>query len=333
MSDQERSQRHRKPAQLEELLGYFSQLLGPLEDCELTGAHTCDAPILYIMGCARSGTTVIYQYLAESGLFVFPTNFLSRFYYAPFIGAKLQRMLIDTDPKEEVFSKPIEHRFSSVLGKTRGATRPHEFWYFWRRFFDFRDVQQLNAEQLAEVDSVKFIRELRAFQGLTGLPLVLKGMILNWHIPFLADLYENSYFLLVRRAVPENALSLVRAREEFFGDTDKWYSFKPPGYKSVGHLSPYHQTAWQVLETNAAIEAGFAHVREERTLVVDYERFCRDPTDLLREIGERFGLDWRPAASSLPAVFQVRGKERVPGVHWAETLAELEEYKTGGTLG
>lgn len=41
-------------------------------------------------------------------------------------------------------------------------------------------------------------------------------MILNWHIPLLSSLYENSYFLFVKRDIKTNANSLVRAREKFF---------------------------------------------------------------------------------------------------------------------
>ena len=60
--------------------------------------------------------------------------------------------------------------------------------------------------------------------------------------------------------MPSNAQSLVRARQEYFGDLKQWYSFKPPGYENVLGLDPFHQCAWQVLETNAAIEEGLAKI-------------------------------------------------------------------------
>ena len=61
-------------------------------------------------------------------------------------------------------------------------------------FFSFGGTQELDISALNKIDRDGFIRELRAFQAVEDKPLILKGMILNWHIPFLADLYPESYF-------------------------------------------------------------------------------------------------------------------------------------------
>ena len=109
-----------------------------------------DHPIIFIMGCARSGTTLVSQYLARSREFCYPTNFISRFYYAPYIGALLQRLMFDLDTKGELFGSFKEAvDFKSVLGKTKAASSPNEFWYYWRRFFKFGEIQKLDDAQLA----------------------------------------------------------------------------------------------------------------------------------------------------------------------------------------
>jgi len=42
------------------------------------------------VGALRSGTTLFMQWLANTGVFSYPTNILSQFFGAPVIGAKIQ---------------------------------------------------------------------------------------------------------------------------------------------------------------------------------------------------------------------------------------------------
>ncbi len=312
---------YQRPENLEAMLQFFAARLGPVEQREIADLELCDEPIVYIMGCARSGTTLVYQYLTQSGLFAYPSNFLSRFYYAPYLGAQLQKMLFDCDFRGEIDGGRAA-AFISQLGKTQGALAPHEFWYFWRRFFAFGDTQQLSETELAAVDGTGFTRELRAMQTAFGKPLVLKGMILNWHLPYLAELYENSFFVIVERDTADNARSLLDARREFAGTETDWYSFKPPGWRDVLSLSPPEQTAWQVLATNAALKQGAAKIAPERVCRVTYEQFCTAPQKLLTDIAERCGQSLPHTAAELPAKFDVR--RRQDGQDWQKIIGEVE---------
>lgn len=324
--DHDRLEQHRKPDALETGLRYFERLLGPLERREIERVALCDEPILYLMGCARSGSTLVHQYLSQSGLFTFPTNFISRFHYAPYLGARLQEMLFAADFRGEITGGPGDACFASDLGKTQGPLSPHEFWYFWRRFADFGDEQKLTPRGIAAFDGATFIRELRAFQSVSARPLVLKGMILNWDIPLLAGQYERSYFLFVHRRLEANADSLVRARRRFFGDERRWYSFKPPGYADVLELDPYRQTAWQVVCTNSAVEAGLATLPEDRVFRVGYEAFCERPQILLQAICDRWRRHVPANAGGLPPNFAVREEFRNAPVDWSEVIASVREF-------
>ena len=103
MENEDRQSKHQKPADLEHALEFLSGQLSPLHDQWLAITELSDKPILFIVGCPRGGTTLLYQYLSYSGLFTYPTNFLSRFYFAPVLGARLQQMLFDVDFAGEVF--------------------------------------------------------------------------------------------------------------------------------------------------------------------------------------------------------------------------------------
>lgn len=317
----ERTAGHQRPEKLERLLDDFAALLGPIEQREVAALEPCDEPILYVMGCARSGTTLVYQYLSQTGLFAFPSNFVSRFYYAPYLGARLQQMLYECDFRGEITGDQPAPHFDSLLGKTKGARSPHEFWYFWRRFFNFGDIQQLSGESLVSADGAGFIRELRAFQSVLAQPLVLKGMILNWHIPYLASLFEKSYFVVVERDVADNAESLLHARREFSGDENAWYSFKPPGYEHVLPLAPPQQVAWQVMATNSAIRDGISAIPRERVITVSYENFCTSPQSLLDEIADKCGLTTSRAKNELPESFNIRQRQERD---WERIMRDVE---------
>ncbi len=320
-SHDERVPEYQRTDELESLLKFFAARLGPVEQREIAEMPLCDEPIVYVMGCARSGTTLVYQYLAQSGLFAYPSNFLSRFYYAPYLGAQLQKMLYDCDFRDEI-GGAVGAAFESQLGKTRGALSPHEFWYFWRRFFQFGETQQLNDAELASSDGQTFLRELRAIQTAFAKPLVLKGMILNWHIPYLAHLFSNSNFVIVQRDIADNAQSLLAARREFSGSEAAWYSFKPPGYEQVLSLTPPQQTAWQVLATNAAIQQGAAAIPQERVVHVSYEQFCAAPGSLLQEISDRCQRPLSANAGDLPSSFEVR--QRSDGHDWPQIIRAVQ---------
>jgi len=129
---------------LESLLTEINTDLWTVEKQLLTQKKT-NYPVIFIVGPHRSGSTLMMQWLASSGLFSYPSNLLSRFYHAPIMGAKLQLLLADEryNFRDELKDFSSEIDFNSDNGKTKGALAPNEFWYFWRRFLPFTDLDYL----------------------------------------------------------------------------------------------------------------------------------------------------------------------------------------------
>jgi hypothetical protein len=313
MQNERRMPRHQRSQKIEAEQEYLRGLLEPIEQQAIAGGSDLKKtklPVVFIMGCPRSGTTLLLQYLASSRAFAYPTNFLSRFYYAPYVGARIQRMLYEYDTTGEIC--PTTDRsaesFDSNLGKTQGPLAPHEFWYFWRQYLQFGETQYLTSENLAASDGASFAAELRALHSLYDQPFVMKGMLLNWNIPFLASLFPESRFLFIQRDSYQNANSLLRARRTFFGDTKRWYSMKPPGVEQIVGEPPEVQVAWQVMDTNAAIAAGLDQLESDRFLRIQYEDFCSMPEDTLQAINDC----WHPLEynlENLPARFSASGPD------------------------
>jgi LPS sulfotransferase NodH len=322
MENEKRDASHKKNAALEGLFPELKKLLEAPENAAISELKEPQHPILFIMGCARSGTTLLFQYLAATGYFSYPSNILSRFYFAPYIGARIQQLLVDFDQKGEIFS-PDPIMFQSTLGKAKGPKQPHEFWYFWNRFFKFKDIQQLDQDALAEVDTDVFLKELAGIQKVFGLPLVMKAMNLNWNIPFLYNLHPQIFFIHIKRDLLYNAQSLLLARKKFFGNFTDWYSFKPPNYHQLVELPFWAQVIEQVLETNKAIEDSFKLLTGDRCISIRYEDFCERPSDVLSIINEKFQLpDYKIPAVS--ASFKHNNRNEIDGAIWTKMVEYIE---------
>jgi hypothetical protein len=266
---------------LEKMLKEINELIEIPEKIILKGIQRQpDKPIIFIVGALRSGTTLTLQWLANTGIVAYPTNFLSRFFKAPIIGAKLQLLLTDEryNFRDELKDFAYNIDYESNNGKTRGVLAPNEFWYFWRRFLPFNEIDYLPTKELFErVDTNTLVAE---FAGLTEVfqkPFALKGLILNYNIDFLYKLFPKSIFIYTQRNPLTNIESVLKARERQLGTINEWYSFKIPEYESLKNLNPYEQVAGQIYYINKAVNEGLERIPENNKLIIPYEDFCDKP--------------------------------------------------------
>lgn len=298
---------------LEALLAVINSLLEDVNPAMLAEKVQQVRPI-FILGAPRSGTTLLLQVLALSGCFGYPSNFVSRFWSAPYLGALVQQMILDPryNFRDELGDlaggvSPISLR--SNLGKTQGARSPNEFWYFWRRFFPFETGKQYSAEELNLDACRQFITELRAWQAVEQKPLVLKAIIANWNILPLAQLVPSAIFLYIRRNKADNIMSLLKAREQFYGDRKQWYSFKTPGYERLVALPAEDQVVAQVCLHQMLIEPQLEQLPPEQKLMVDYEDFCQHPERVFQDLALKIPehkIDTTEKSLQLPELSQTK---------------------------
>jgi len=282
----ERTDRFKRNIDLEELIDEINIIFRNIRKEAFPVVKKPVYPIILINGVARSGTTLLLQWMSKSGLFAYPTNFLSRFYGSPYIGGKIQQLIFDKryNFNNELYDFSEKIDFHSDLGKTKGPLAPNEFWYFWRRFFKFDDIQRLSKEQEKSTDIKTFLYELASIEKVFNKPIVMKGMIINWNIPFVSKISEKILFIHIKRDPIHNMRSLLEAREKYFGNKDRWYSFKPPEFERLKLLSPMEQVAGQVFFTNKAIEDGLKKIKKNRSIEIKYEEFCENPNEIYKKI-------------------------------------------------
>jgi hypothetical protein len=285
---------------LETLLNELNEDLQPAEsrlvarDQQMIGTQY---PLILLMGPLRSGTTLFMQWLANTGLFAYPTNLLSRFYQAPIIGAKIQLLL--TDPRynfrDELGEFVQQAEYNSENGKTKGVLAPNEFWYFWRRFLaePGRDVWT-DDELRQSMDTRTMLAELAGMLDVFQKPLAAKALLFNYNIPFLDSILEKVVFVQIKRDPVANVASVLEARKRQLGSESTWYSFKIPEYEQLEDLDPVTQAAGQVHFINRAVSKGLAKVADERKLIVEHEKFCANPASVFALLCDKLGYADQP---------------------------------------
>ena len=284
MENSNRRHSHKRDPRLEELLSFLERKIGHIDN-ELVQGDLPSKPIFFIMGVARSGTTLLSQFLAENTNLCYPNNILSRFYFSPMLGSMISQILIDFDHLGE-FQTEKDQKYSSRLGKTSGLNAPHEFWYYWRKFFKISEDQKLLSS-----DVQGFTHGLKKIQLAHDAPLFMKGMIMNWNIPFLYKNIDNCFFIFIKRDICFNTQSILESRQEFYGDYGEWYSFKNPEFKKLEKLSAVEQVYNQVFLTNKSISEGLNKIPNNNYFEISYESFCQSPQKIIDFVTNICGSD------------------------------------------
>jgi hypothetical protein len=280
LKNDQRAESHQRNSSVESILQELTALLGPINQKITNDLPHESFPTIHIVGCARSGSTLLHQLLVKHLDVAYPSNFLSRFFYAPHIGAKLQFLLSDLDTKKENLAAFPAFQLSSELGKTSGPLAPHEFWYYWRSVFDVCEngwIKTVNKKTLTDfysgIDSITHVYQK---------PFVLKSMIGQNAISQFLTFRKNDIVIYIKRDVAFNAQSLLQARKSYFGDIQQWYSFVPDNYEIGG--SPYKQVVDQVLLTNAMIEDELEKCNSTRVFKMNYEELGTDFPKLIEKL-------------------------------------------------
>ena len=240
------------------------------------------APQLFILGLPRSGTTLVYQYIAHRLQLAYFTNGVGYFPQAPCLTSLLQRR----------FYGDYVSDFSSHYGKVKGAVAPREAGAFWCRFFDidaYEDVRQFDPTRWSLLR--RTIHCLQAWSG--GLPFVNKNVKHILRLRLLSEIFPNSYFLVVERTAVDIALSILRARHSELRNPANWWSVKPVEYEAIRHLPIIDQVALQVVSLRQRLENDLALLPADRVMRLGYEEFCRHPENLVDMVANRLGAQRR----------------------------------------
>jgi hypothetical protein len=235
-------------------------------------------PVVFIVGLPRSGTTPLAQMLIQRFRLGYASNLIARFWNAPELGIILTRE-ISADPGGG--SSGLESKY----GSTSGYEGHHEFGYFWRRWFDFRENHCLDQDAQSRVDIKSLQKALSVMEYFWERPLFFKNpAALPLQTAFLARIFPTSLFVYIKRDHIPVAVSLFNGRQKHMDDPNRWFSIKPSEYIHLKDRSIPEQIAGQVYYTQREINRQLDVVPDQRRHDLSFPDLCRDPDNELDKI-------------------------------------------------
>ncbi len=266
------------------------------------------APLILFYGLPRCGKTFFSQALRASLDLGMIDNFAARFWLAPCHGIRLSRILGIAD---------LESHFQSDYGKTSALGDPHDFAYFWQKWFHW-DHWPYDAEaSRAHIDWRALGSELRRISQEWARAGLMKGVIPSYHMSKFHQAYRKTLFVFLERDLIDVAYSILRGRREIYQDEMVLYGqLSSPGqaaqYKG---LSAYDQIALQIRDLLAMYEAERAHLASGTHMSVNYGELCDNPAAIVDGIAaavkDAFGYE-------IPRIGQVPAAKVRKSVHRSE---------------
>ncbi|MFW9856151.1 MAG: sulfotransferase [Candidatus Thorarchaeota archaeon] len=311
---------YQKDPKSERTLEKINDILDPIERELISEFSEPEKPVTFIFGAPRSATTLLHQLVANSGYFGYISNFLARFWKAPYFGALQEQVFgIRTSP-------PVT--FQSDYGRTSGLNEPHHFSYFWHRWFQYDDNHVMLKETIDSIDTKYFKREIAALESVFNLPMLFRNLYCSLQIPFLSKTLNKARFVICLRNPLYQAQSILIGRKSVFGNTSGWFSLKPPEYFELIQRNDYEQIAGQIFYILKAIETSLEGISKSDYTIIQLERLVENPVKQLKKILNLIGEDQVTPniKEKIPGRFNNRNKQAVTNKEWEFLKNSVKKY-------
>lgn len=252
-----------------------------IEKFKLDNVSSVKRPI-FIVGAPRSGTTLIYQSLVSSFDVDYPTNFIAKFWGNPIFGYVFQEELYAKQRKKFVSTFDSHHGYSE-----NSILEPHEFGYFWSRWFDNSKSHFSDINTNVDDELVNIIYNLL---DTSKKDWIFKNLTLGLKIPLIKKLFPNALFIYVKRDYNFIAQSLYKGRIDRFGNDTIWWSLEPKEINDIKKLQPKEQVVAQIHYITKQIEDDLEELSDKNYIVIEYDDFLNNSDKVLNSIGDFLNL-------------------------------------------
>ncbi|NOZ33901.1 MAG: sulfotransferase [Chlorobi bacterium] len=281
-SDEKRTTKYKKDTIQEFVLSEMNKTLFSKESELIKDFDKPKLPVIFIVGAQRSGTTLLMQLLTQYFELSYPNNFIARYWNVPYIGAVLFKSL-----SQNINQKAVD--LNSDLGYTSGLEGPHEFGYFWKKWFPPESWEEKKYE---ETDYSILEKQLAAWQSIDNKPLIFKNLIqLDYHIEKLHEIFPDSVFIFLKRNLIYNVQSSYLSGVKLFGNNNELFGVRPSNYPDIKDLPIFERIIKQITAINNDIENQLKKIPENKVLKINYEELIFDYMFQLNRISKKIGLE------------------------------------------
>jgi hypothetical protein len=276
-------------------------------------------PLIFVTGAARSGTTLVAQVLIENLPVAYFNNLTAVFQRSPIAANLLFKNLL----------KAGGASYHSYYGKTTRFSGPNDGLHIWDRWLG-KDRTHIPTfiKDHAKNDMIQFFG---AFQEAYQKPLINKNNNLSTFAHLITEVFENSYFICVKRNPIYHAQSLLKARMTIHGNENIAYGLYPPEKtkNSIKNLDPIRDVCEQVLFHEQIIRSQQKRIGNHQFWIISYEEFCEKPQILVHKVSEKIphqsiGMD---KLTAVLKPFQNANKKRIKDELFEKIVATYHTLK------
>lgn len=263
---------------------------------EIFRAHPgrTDPSAVFVLAAPRTGSTVLYQALADCfGLPALTNHANADTPQHPVVGILASH--------EARLAGNARGDYGSRYGKTDGKHGLSEGSAIFTRWCGGGHPSQTASPGVLDAQSEHMRATLAAVEAAAGKPLLMKNA---WNCFRLADLacrFPEAGFIWLRRDVRAAAESDLAARHAVQGDALTWNSATPANVEVLRRLPPEGQVLENQYEFSRAISEPAAGLAPGRFAEVWYEDFIAAPDAVMQRLAASFGPLKGMKPEALPA--------------------------------
>jgi hypothetical protein len=202
------------------------------------------------------------------------SNLLAKFWFAPYLGAMLERDLLDPEAGSSLNSR---------FGMTDALHEPNEWGWFWQYWLGI-DEGESYCRDSAVVDSPGFLSKIAALEAVKKAPLIFDNVYASANFPILEAILPRTVIIRLRRDPYYICNSHINARIDRYGDIGCFYGIRPRNIGEILRLDdPVEQVVVQVKSVIEEMNETLARVPQANILTIDYETFVEDPPALVED--------------------------------------------------
>lgn len=232
-------------------------------------------PPVFIIGAPRCSSTLLYKVIAEQYKFSFLTNFTCRFYKIPICASWIQK---------KIGLKTPRGNYDFRYGRIDGLGSPSECGQLWYRWFPGGMRVYVPPAQTERVVLDELRRTIGGVSYVTGRPMIVKNLYNSLRIAPIMEAIPEARFIVCRRNMADNALSILKGRMLNLMRKDIWWSTPPKEVEALLEMHYSKQVAGQVYYVYKQIDEDKMRFGKDFFFEVEYETFCRNVHVTLQEI-------------------------------------------------
>ncbi len=240
-------------------------MIGALARCEeavlrLAG-DTPPYPPIFVLGAPRSGTTALFLTFVNSYHLSYFPNLSDYAPRLPVTAAAAGWLLTRYRPT-----------FRQRFGVVNQPLGPSDGWNIFHRWFDRDYEESIDPDRFTHLQ-----RLVTTFEHLFRAPFCVRHNLSSIRIRHLLKLFPRAVFPAIFRDFREAAVSLAEAYRVHEVSTDRWWSAGPPDCNFLDFETPLEKAVYQVLGVEAIMRRDLQRIPDDRSLLLSYRSFCREP--------------------------------------------------------